>query len=457
MTDKKINEQTTVYAAILSGGTGSRFQSELPKQFVKLAGKTIIEHTISAFDENPDIDEIIIVSSEDFRHLIDEIISGHDYFKTIRIISGGDSRMASCLEAVKILPNDNDVLIIHDGVRPLVSQKTISDCVIAAKKHNASGVVAPCTDAIFETIDEQFISEIFERNKLRLGTSPQAFKLGLIRAGLKIAEQNQHTHFLDYCGMIKEYNLADIAIVSGNTDNIKITYPEDLFIAETLLLMSSTDAFSVDLNDLKDKNIVLFGGARGVGESIIKQSKQYGANVFSFSRAKGFDIADPQSVKTAFEQVADQAGTIDYIICTTAISKTGKLTDRSIESLKKEVEVNYFGTIHAIKYGTPYLVKTKGALALFASNSFVKGLALHASHSSINAAIVNLIQAESEELSSDNVRINAINPGRRELQSQIENYGDDEVEETKVSVRKIAEETLRVLLSTHTGQVINVN
>ena len=454
LTDNILNKQTTVHAAILSGGSGSRFQSVLPKQFVKLAGKTIIEHTISAFDENPHVDEIIIVSSADFRHLIDEIVSTNEYSTKLTIVPGGDSRMESCLSAVEAVPNDNDVLIIHDGARPLVSQKTISDCIKTAIEHNVSGVVTPCTDAVFETINDQYISRIFERDKLRLGTSPQAFRIGLIKEGLKIAEEKQHDHFLDYCGMIKEYELSNIYLVNGNTENIKVTFPEDLYIAETLLLMRSIGDSTVDLQDLKDKNIVLLGEASEVEESITKQSKQYGANVFSFSSTNGFDISKPQSVKDAMRAATSQAGDIDYIICTTAISRTGKLTDRTIEDLEKEVTINYFGTIHAIKYSTPYLVKTKGSFALFAPNSFTK---TQVSHSPINAAIFNLIQSEAEKLMSDDVRMNAINHVIRELQPEVKNVGKEEAKEAIVSSEKIAIETLKMLLSTRTGQVINVN
>ncbi len=450
-------DKPTVHAVILSGGSGQRFATELPKQFVRLAGRTIFEHSVDAFEQNPNIDSIIIVVSENFRPLVDEIIGSNSYKKITAVLIGGDSRIASSYAAIKSLQDDDDIIIFHDAVRPLVSQKTISDSVAALKKYDAIGVVIPCSDAIIETKDGQFLGTMPNRDTLRKSFGPQGFKLGLVRKAHLMAIEDGDTNFTEDCALVLKYNLTDIFLVLGNTENIKVTYPEDLYIAETLLLMSTTSSFTVDLKDLKDKTIVVFGGARGVGESIIKQAKKYGACVFSYSRINGFDIADPQSVENALQQVAGQAGQIDYIICTTSISKTGKLTDRSIESLKQEVDVNYFGTIYVLKYGTPYLVKTKGAFALFASNSFAKGRALQASNSSINAAIVNLIQAEAEELSNDDVRINAINPGTRELQTRIEDFGVDETEGAMISVEKIAEDTLKVLLSSHTGQVINVN
>lgn len=458
--DKK---KPKVHAVILSGGSGSRFDSNLPKQYVNLAGKTILEHSIDAFEQNPHINSIIIVVSEDFHDLVKEIIGRNCYTKITNILLGGKNRIESSYCAINSLSDDDDIIIFHDAVRPLVSQQTISNSVEALKNHDAIAVVIPCSDGIMQSDDGQYLSSMPIRSSLRKSFGPQGFRLGLVREAHLKAIEDHNTDYTEDCAVVLNFKLAEIYLVDGNTDNIKITYPEDLYFAETLLLMSSTSELTVNMEDLNDKNIVVFGGARGVGESIIKQAKEYGANIYSYSRAKGFDIADPLSVKNALSDVANKAGEIDYIICTTTISKTGKLTDRSIDGIKKEVDVNYFGTIHAIKYGTPFLMETKGAFVFFASNSYAKGRALHASHSSINAAIVNLIQAEAEELINDGIRINVINPGRRELQTQMENTKikegikeEDNYDEPTISNDKIAEETLRVLLSSHTGQVINI-
>ena len=456
MTNNKRNEEKTVHAVILSGGSGSRFAAELPKQYVKLAGKTILEHTIDAFDQHPGIDAVIIVVAESFRHLVEDIILRNSYTKISKILIGGDTRMDSSYAAINAIPNDDDIILFHDAVRPLVSRKTITDCIAAVKKHHAVDVVIPCTDTIVETEDGEFISRIPDRTNLRRGLTPQGFNVGLIRKAHLLMRENQDTDFTDDCGIVLKYNLSDVYLVTGTEENIKITYPGDIFIADKLFQTRSRNSPEGRLENLEGKVVVVFGGTKGIGESIVDLANKYGAKTFPFSRSNGVDVADPDSVEKALSGVAAEHGKIDFIICTAAILRTGKITERTIESLKHEVDINYFGSLYAIKFGAAHLAKTKGAFALFTSSSYTRGRSLYASYSSIKAAIVNLTQAAAEELSSDNIRINAINPERTATPMRTENFGA-EAPETLMTAEKVAEDTLKTLLSTLTGQVININ
>ena len=163
-----------------------------------------------------------------------------------------------------------------------------------------------------------------------------------------------------------------------------------------------------------------------------------------------------EKVRCALDDVANKEGRIDSIVCTSAVLNTGKLTERTLESLKEEVDINYFGSLYAVKYGVPHLSKTQGSIALFTSSSYTRGRALYASYSSIKAAIVNLVQAAAEELFSEHVKINAINPERTNTPMRKANFGN-EPEGSLLSADKVAEATLNVLLSSYTGQIINVN
>ena len=116
-------------AVILAGGNGSRFGADMPKQFLVIAGKMIIEHTIEAFERHPLIDEIVLVSRADF---VDEMLSlaeKNGYRKLRRVLHGGKERYHSSLAAIEAYTDDDDRLLIHDGVRPLVTERTITDCI----------------------------------------------------------------------------------------------------------------------------------------------------------------------------------------------------------------------------------------------------------------------------------------------------------------------------------------
>ena len=151
--------------------------------------------------------------------------------------------------------------------------------------------------------------------------------------------------------------------------------------------------------------------------------------------------------------VNDKTSKIDYVINTAGVLKLGKLSERSIEDIKKDFEVNYLGAINVAKAAIPYLQQTAGGLLLFASSSYTRGRALYSTYSSAKAGIVNLMQALSEEL--DNVRVNVINPARTKTPMRYRAFGK-EPDNSLLSPEYVAEKALKVLLSNITGQVIDV-
>lgn len=446
----------TIHAAILSGGSGARFSGDIPKQYVKLAGRTILEHTISAFDRHEDIDSIIIVVAAEFRNYVEELLLKNSFGKISKIVIGGATRQESSAAAVGAIQQDTDYILLHDAVRPLISSKTISDCIASVIKHEAIDVVVPCSDTIVETQDGAVISAIPDRSKLRRGLTPQGFKVGLLRRAHAIMKENHDTDFTDDCGIVIKYGLAPVVLVHGTSDNIKVTYPEDIFIADKFFQMRSISVPHQDFSKLAGAVMVVIGGSRGIGQSIMARATEHGATTYSLSRSSNVDVSDPLALQKAFSDIFDECGRIDYIVCTAAVLKTGKIVQRSVKDLKKEVEINYFGSLYAIKFGAPYLAQTSGSIVLFTSSSYTRGRALYASYSSIKAAIVNLVQAAAEELSSDHVAVNAINPERTATPMRIENFGNEDPG-SLMNADWVAEATIATLLSDVTGQVINVN
>jgi 2-C-methyl-D-erythritol 4-phosphate cytidylyltransferase len=135
-------------AVILAGGSGSRLGNETPKQFLKVAGKQIIEHTLTVFQNAARIDEICIISRLDYVEEVESLVNRNQFTKVKKILVGGKERYESSLTAIRAYTNDMDNLLFHDAVRPLVNERIINDCIDALKRYNAVDVAVPTTDTI---------------------------------------------------------------------------------------------------------------------------------------------------------------------------------------------------------------------------------------------------------------------------------------------------------------------
>ena len=163
----------------------------MPKQFAKLAGKTIIEHTIDVFEQNSMIDEICIVIKSEYKDRIKEIILKNGYKKIKKILDGGEERKDSSLVAIKAyeLEIGNCNLIFHDAVRPFVDNRIINECIRKLDYYNAIDVAIPAVDTIIE-VENNVITNIPLRDKMMQGQTPQAFKLNTIKKAYEIAQKD---------------------------------------------------------------------------------------------------------------------------------------------------------------------------------------------------------------------------------------------------------------------------
>lgn len=219
------------YSIILASGTGSRYGSELPKQFVEIAGKSVLEHTIEIFEKSEVIDEIIIVITPEYRNLAEEILIKNRFKKVSKLLNGGETRKESSYIGISSINDEEANVIIHDCARPFVTQKIINDCVEALETYNAIDVAIPSTDTIME-VKDNIIVNIPDRKTLRRAQTPQCFKLSLIKKAHELSKGD--SNFTDDCGLILKYNLSKVGIVEGSIDNIKITYPNDFYLAEII-------------------------------------------------------------------------------------------------------------------------------------------------------------------------------------------------------------------------------
>ena len=229
-------------AVLLAGGSGKRMGGPEPKQFIEVAGCTILEHSIRAFNQHPDIDEIVIASHADYLDRVGDI--ARPYAKVKHIVTGGKERYDSTLAALRLYTSDDpqaavrtDVnVLIHDAVRCLVSQRIIGDCIAALQQYRAVDVAIPCTDTICEVNTEGHIVRIPPRALLRNVQTPQAFRLDTIVQAYRVGLQDPAFVTTDDCGVVHRYLPdVDIYVVEGESTNIKITYPADLVLAEKIL------------------------------------------------------------------------------------------------------------------------------------------------------------------------------------------------------------------------------
>jgi 2-C-methyl-D-erythritol 4-phosphate cytidylyltransferase len=225
-------------AVVLAGGTGERFGTGVPKQLLPLAGRALIEHSVAAFERAPGVDAILVVMAAGHAGRASEMLAGDGYRKVTKVITGGRTRVESVWRAIAELGSGECDVLFHDAARPLVEQRVIADCVAALAEHRAVGVAVPSSDTI-AVVSDGVMAGIPRRDSLVRCQTPQGFRLSVIRKAHELAAADPHFGDLpatDDCGIVLRY-LPEVRVhvVPGSERNIKITYPRDLAIAETLI------------------------------------------------------------------------------------------------------------------------------------------------------------------------------------------------------------------------------
>ena len=237
-------------AVILAGGTGRRMGSSVPKQFMELAGRTVIEHSIEAFCSHPSVDDVAVVVHPDWRGRMEEIVAANNWTKLKKVIDGGAERYLSSLNAIMAYidePDDTN-LLLHDAARPWVSADIISRVVAALQRSEAVGVAVPSTDTVWEVHPDmsadmimeggkfempRFVARIPERRLMWRAQTPQAFRLPLIRDAYQRALQDPQFQATDDCGVVRKYMPGTkITVVEGSEKNMKITHADDLSVMQ---------------------------------------------------------------------------------------------------------------------------------------------------------------------------------------------------------------------------------
>ncbi len=444
-------------AVILAGGVGSRLGMSTPKQFFKVAGKMVVEHTVDVFERNPRIDEIAIVSNPALIADFENIVLRNKWGKVKKILKGGKERYDSSLSAIRAYADDDANLIFHDAVRPLVSQRIVNDVIDALDTHRAIDVAIPSADTIIE-VDDDFIAGIPDRARLRRGQTPQAFDRALIEEAYAKALTDPQFRTTDDCGVVRRYTSEPVFVVRGEESNMKLTYKEDTYMLDKLFQLKNTepDSTADTGTAFRGKVAVVFGGSYGIGKHIVEMLEAGGAEVHAFSRSgNGTDVGCRDSVAQAMAMAARKSGHIDYVVCTAGVLNKEPLATMDYATILQAVQTNYMGTVNVALEAYPYLRATAGKIIFFTSSSYTRGRAFYSIYSSTKAAIVNFVQAVAQEWDGDGIKINCINPERTKTPMRQRNFGI-EPDDTLLMPERVAEATLRTLASDCTGQVIDV-
>jgi len=218
---------------IVAAGTGSRMNMGINKQFIKLEGKEVIVYTIEKFYNNPNIDDIVVVVKESESEFFKKEIIERYNFKNIKIAYGGKERQDSVYNGLKLLDEKCDIVLIHDGARPFVSNKTIDTCIEEAKEHKAIVVGVPVKDTIKVIDSNNNIVDTPNRSVLWAVQTPQTFNYNILLNAYEDAFKSRFYGTDD--AMLVERIGHKVKMVEGSYNNIKITTKEDLNIGSQIL------------------------------------------------------------------------------------------------------------------------------------------------------------------------------------------------------------------------------
>ncbi|MEJ7689896.1 MAG: bifunctional cytidylyltransferase/SDR family oxidoreductase [Nocardioidaceae bacterium] len=449
-------------AVILAGGVGTRVGLGIPKQLIKIAGRPILEHSLAAFDRHEDVDEIIVMMAPGHLDSVRAIVKSGAYDKVSQILEGAETRSSTTLRALEALGDRDCKVLLHDAVRPLLSERIITECFAALDSYDAVDVAIPSADTIISVTGANTIDDIPPRASLRRGQTPQAFRASVIAKAYEIAGKDPDFVATDDCSVVLRY-LPEVAIwvVAGDERNMKVTEPIDVYLVDKLFQLASQDLPASRSEAeyraaLTGKTVVVFGGSYGIGADIASLATDYGANVCTFSRSSTRTHVERRAdIEDAVRAALDKHGRIDFVANTAGVLPRGTLMDTTEETIYAATEINYLAPILMAQQLFPHLATTGGSLLFFTSSSYTRGRAGYSLYSSAKAAVVNLTQALADEWASSGVRVNCINPERTGTPMRSKAFGHEPADSLLESM-SVARASIDLLLSADTGHIVDL-
>lgn len=225
-------------AVIFAGGIGTRMNSKaLPKQFLKLYGKEIIIYTLEHFENHPEIDAIAVACVEGWIPFLEELLEKYRFNKVKKVVPGGTTGQDSIYRGLKaaeeIADGEKSIVLIHDGVRPLINEELITECIRTVKEKGSAITTAPVIETIICSEEERKVGGIIDRSKCLVARAPQCFWLSEILDNHEKARREGKMDFIDSASIMSYYG-KELFIVDGPVENIKITTPMDFYTFKAL-------------------------------------------------------------------------------------------------------------------------------------------------------------------------------------------------------------------------------
>lgn len=239
-------------AVIFAGGVGKRMSNAaLPKQFMKVNDIPIIVHTLNIFQQHAQIDKIYISVVAEYRDVLVKMISRYQITKVAGITQGGATGQDSIYNALKLAAAENtpdSIVLIHDGVRPIVTDAVISRNIESVHQFGSAITCVPCTETIIQSHDAHTVGDIHPREILYKAQAPQSFRLGDILTAHRCLRETPegYGNLVDSCSVYQKI-FRQVHMVTGNYGNIKVTTPEDVYLLKGLLqYMDASQAFGME-------------------------------------------------------------------------------------------------------------------------------------------------------------------------------------------------------------------
>ncbi|NQT24203.1 2-C-methyl-D-erythritol 4-phosphate cytidylyltransferase [candidate division KSB1 bacterium] len=220
---------------IPAAGMGRRMENPIPKQLIELQSKPILIHTLEKFEACESVQEICVIVPEDRIDEIRKLLNQWNIQKARDVIAGGEERTDSVYRGLEVLNSSTDIVLIHDAVRPFVSNQKIMDVIQAASEYGAALLAVPAT-ATVKKVQDGFVQNTLDRNQIWLAQTPQGFRLDLIRQAYEKVV-NEGIKATDDAALVEQIG-HPVHVIPGDETNIKITTPTDLAIAETFCQMT---------------------------------------------------------------------------------------------------------------------------------------------------------------------------------------------------------------------------
>ncbi|SFQ08930.1 2-C-methyl-D-erythritol 4-phosphate cytidylyltransferase [Butyrivibrio proteoclasticus] len=230
-------------ALIIAGGTGARMHQDIPKQFLTVNEKPVIVYTLEAFQNHPEIDSIAVVCVDGWEQMLLAYARQFNITKLEHVVKGGENGQGSIRNGVYELEkffDKDDIVLIHDAIRPMVSAEIISDCIMKTKQYGNAITAIPCAEAMLTTDDGVVSEQSYSRDKLKRTQTPQGFKIGEICDLHRKALEKGITASVASCTLMIEMG-KKVYFSQGSEKNIKLTTVDDIDIFKALLMSKRSE------------------------------------------------------------------------------------------------------------------------------------------------------------------------------------------------------------------------